>query len=224
VSIISLSYCILLMDSKYAASWVSPNGPGDSRPTARQIIEDEGLIGKLHGKVALITRCSSGIGIETARALKATSATLFLTARNLEKGKQALADILELNTVHLLQLGLESIESVRACVNDLQKKTKTLNILINNAGARHTPKGQTRDGFETQFGTNHVAHFLLFQLLKLILIASSTSDFHSRVVAVSSTAHRHGRLNLNDLNVEKRGYDPVIAYGQSKLANIYMGE
>jgi len=79
------------MDSKYAASWISPNGPGYSRPTARQIIEDEGLIGKLEGKVILMTGCSSGIGIETARALKITGAKLFLTVRNLEKGKQALA-------------------------------------------------------------------------------------------------------------------------------------
>ena len=210
------------MDSNYAASWVSPKGPGDSRPTAHQIIEDEDIIGKLHGKVILITGCSSGIGIETARALKATGATLFLTARNLEKGKKALGDILDSNSVHLLHLDLESLESVRACVNELQKKTKVLNILINNAGVRHTPKGTTKDGFETQFGTNQVAHFLLFQLLKPMLISSSSPDFNSRVVAVSSTAHRTSRLDFNNLNMEKRGYDPVVAYGQSKLANIYM--
>jgi NAD(P)-dependent dehydrogenase (short-subunit alcohol dehydrogenase family) len=210
------------MTSKYAASWISPKGPGDGRPTARQILEDEGRIGNLQGKVILITGCSSGLGIETARALKSTGAKLFLTVRNLEKGKEALSGILEPNSVELLHLDLESLDSVRSCVDDLKTRTDTLNILINNAGVRHTPKGQTKERFETQFGTNHVAHFLLFQLLKPLLLASSTPDFHSRVIAVASTAHRTSRLDFNDLNMSKRGYDPVVAYGQSKLANVYM--
>lgn len=210
------------MEPKYAASWESTRGPGDSRPTALQIVNDEDLSGKLGGKVIFITGCSSGIGIETARALKATGAKLFLTARNLEKGKQALAGILEAGSVELLHLDLESLESVRACVRELHGKTKTLNILINNAGVRNTPKGRTKDGFETQFGTNHVAHFLLFQLLKSMLLASSTPDFHSRVVAVSSTGHREFRLDFDDLNQEKRVYNPRVGYAQSKLANIYM--
>jgi NADPH:quinone reductase-like Zn-dependent oxidoreductase len=130
LNIFSIGFNTALMDPKYAASWVSPKGPGDSRPTALEIIKDEVLIGKLNDKVVLITGCSSGIGIETARALKATGATLFLTARNLEKGKKALGDILDSNSVHLLKLDLESLESVRACAKELQTKTKTLNILI----------------------------------------------------------------------------------------------
>ncbi|KAH6723830.1 hypothetical protein BKA61DRAFT_16754 [Leptodontidium sp. MPI-SDFR-AT-0119] len=210
------------MESKYAASHKSPKGPGDSRPTALQIIKDENLTRKLPDKVILITGCSSGLGIETARALKTTGANLFLTVRNLEKGKKALGDILEPGSVELLHLDLESLESVRICVKELQEKTTILNILINNAGVRGTPEGKTKDGFETHLGTNHVAHFLLFQLLKPMLLSSSTPAFHSRVVALSSAAHREARVDFDDLHMMKRGYNPSIAYAQSKLANIYM--
>jgi NAD(P)-dependent dehydrogenase (short-subunit alcohol dehydrogenase family) len=111
---------------------------------------------------------------------------------------------------------------VRACAKEIKRRTTTLNILINNAGVRHTPKGKTRDGFEIQWGTNHVAHFLLFQLLKPLLLSSVTPDFHSRVIAVSSTAHCEARIDVTDLNLERRGYDPVYSYSQSKLANVYM--
>lgn len=210
------------MEAKYAAAWETQKGPGDSRPTGLQVIKDNDLLGKLNGKIILITGCSSGLGIETARALKETGAELFLTARDQEKAKLALGDILEPGRVHLLHLDLESLESVRACVNEFKGRSKSLNVLINNAGVRYTPKGKTKDGFETQFGTNHVAHFLLFQLLKPILLASSTPDFNSRVVAVSSTAHRESRIDFDDLNMEKRGYNYVTAYAQSKLANVYM--
>lgn len=116
---------------------------------------------------ALMVWVASGLGIETARALKATGAKLVLTARNLAKGKAALGSILEPGSVELLHLDLESLESVRICVKELQQKTKSLNILINNAGVRKTPEGKTKDGFETQFGTNHVAHFLLFQVREM---------------------------------------------------------
>lgn len=211
------------MESRYAASHIKPHGPGDARPTALQIVRDENREGDLKGKVVLITGCSSGIGIETARALKATGATLYLTARNLEKAKAALGDILDDgDRVFLLELDLESLDSVRSCVADFKARSKTLNVLINNAGVRITPPGKTREGFETQWGTNHVAHFLLFELLKQTLLDSSTPDFQSRVVAVSSTAHRTALIDFNDLNMETRGYNGVIAYGQSKLANVYM--
>ncbi|KAH7343069.1 hypothetical protein BKA65DRAFT_505465 [Rhexocercosporidium sp. MPI-PUGE-AT-0058] len=209
------------MESRYAVSHKSPKGPGDSRPTALQIIKDENLTGKLQGKVILITGCSSGLGIETARALKTTGAKLFLTARDIEKGKKALGDILQPGSVELLHLDLKSLESVRNCVEELKQKTKRLNILINNAGVRGPPEGKTQDGFETQFGTNHVSQFLLFQLLKPMLLSSSTPDFNSRVVALSSSAHREARLDFDDLNMTKRGYSPSIAYAQSKLANLY---
>jgi NAD(P)-dependent dehydrogenase (short-subunit alcohol dehydrogenase family) len=103
------------MATKYAASHEAPNGPGDSRPTALQIIKDEGLEGKFADKVFLITGCSSGIGIETARALSKTGARIFVTARDTQKAKAALGDLLESNQVHLLALDLSSLASVRAC-------------------------------------------------------------------------------------------------------------
>ncbi|KAI1854919.1 hypothetical protein JX266_001037 [Neoarthrinium moseri] len=210
------------MEPKYAASHVKPRGPGDARPTALQIIEDENLKGNLKGKVVFITGCSSGLGIETARALKATGATIYVTARNLDKARTALGDILDEHQVFLLKLDLESLESVRSCASEFKARSNVLNILINNAGVRITPPGKTKDGFETQWGTNHVAHFLLFELLKSTLLESSTPGFHSRVVAVSSTAHRTAHIDFADLNMESRGYDGVVAYGQSKLANVYM--
>ncbi|KAH8673571.1 hypothetical protein BX600DRAFT_480032 [Xylariales sp. PMI_506] len=210
------------MESRYAASHIKPKGPGDKRPTALQIVRDERREGDLEGKVILITGCSSGLGIETARALKATGATLFATARNLEKARAALGDILNGDRVTLLKLDLESLASVRSCVAEFKAKSQTLNVLITNAGVRLTPPGKTADGFETQWGTNHVGHFLLFELLKQTLLDSATPDFHSRVVAVASTAHRTAQIDFGDLNMEARGYNGVIAYGQSKLANVYM--
>jgi NAD(P)-dependent dehydrogenase (short-subunit alcohol dehydrogenase family) len=85
-----------------------------------------------------------------------------------------------------------------------------------------TPEGKTKDGFETQFGTNHLSHFLLFQLLKPILLASSSSSFHSRVISVASTGHRVSPIRFEDINFEKEQYNPWLAYGQSKTANVYL--
>ncbi|KAJ3568629.1 hypothetical protein NPX13_g6355 [Xylaria arbuscula] len=200
----------------------NPKGPGDARPTALRVIKDEKREGSLIDKVILITGCSSGLGIEIARALKATGATLYLTARNLDKAKAALGDILDGGRVHLLKLDLESLDSVRACADEFLSRSQTLNILIANAGVRLVPEGRTKDGFEVHLATNHLSHFLLFELLKPTLLRSSTPDFQSRVVAVSSTAHRTERLNFDDLNFEKRKYNGPAAYGQSKLANVYM--
>ncbi|MCJ1401821.1 hypothetical protein MMC11_005038 [Xylographa trunciseda] len=210
------------MASKYVAAHVSTNGPGDGRPTALDIIKDENLEGKLSGKVMLITGCSSGIGVETARALSATGATLFLTARDMKKGGTALDGFLEPGRVHLLQLDLNSLTSVRKCAEEFLQRSKTLNVLINNAGVMACPEGRTADGFETQFGTNHLAHFLLFNLLKPTLLASSTPAFNSRVINVSSSGHRRGGILLDDFNFDHTAYEPFRAYGQSKTANIYM--
>lgn len=208
--------------SRYAEAHRSPQGPGDARPTALDIVKDEGLEGKLADKVFLITGCSSGIGIDTARALSATGAKLFLGVRDIAKGKSALADILESGRVELLKIDLNSLESVREAARTFLKKSKTLNVLISNAGVMATPKGKTADNFETQFGTNHLAHFLLFQLLKSTLLASSTSNFNSRVVMLSSSGHRTSGILIDDYNFEHAEYSPWAAYGQSKTANIYM--
>ena len=210
------------MSSRYAAVHQNTKGPGDARPTALDIINDEGLQGKLTDKVFLITGCSSGIGIETAKALSTTGAKLFLGVRDTTKGQAALSDILKPGHVELLKMDLNSLDSVRTAAEEFKSKSKTLNILINNAGVMATPEGKTVDGFETQFGTNHLSHFLLFQLLKPTLLSSSTPSFNSRVVCVSSTGHRTSGIQFDDYNFERGDYSPWAAYGQSKTANIYM--
>jgi NAD(P)-dependent dehydrogenase (short-subunit alcohol dehydrogenase family) len=208
------------MTTRYESAHQNPNGPGDRRPTAHQIIEDEQLRGKWSDKTILITGCSSGIGIETARALLETGATLYLTARDLNKAKSALGSILENNRVHLLELDLKSLASVRKCADAFLAESDRLNVLIANAGVMATPEGRTVDGFETQFGTNHLAHFLLIELLRPTLIKSSSADFKSRVVILSSGAHRVGGINFSNLTLEGE-YHPWAAYGQSKTANLY---
>ncbi|CAM6096864.1 unnamed protein product [Calypogeia fissa] len=213
------------MASKYAAAHVNPQGPGDARPTAMQIIQDEGLEGKLNGKTFLITGCSSGIGVETARAIAATGATVYCTVRDMEKGKTALVDILEPGRVELFYMDLNSLSSVRAGAEEFLAITadKPINVLICNAGvmAIPAPGTKTADGFETQFGTNHLAHFLLFNLLKPSLLASSSKEFDSRVVMVSSSVHKFSGVRVDDYNFQKGDYDPWLAYGQSKTAMIY---
>ncbi|KAJ6149275.1 short-chain dehydrogenase [Penicillium samsonianum] len=208
------------MESKYAKVHQSPNGPGDARPTALQIVKDAGREDTLVGKAIMITGCSSGLGIETARALFHTGATLYLTARDLEKAKSTLGDIVGSPRVHLLHLDLNSLKSVRACAEEFLTRFNTLNILIANAGVMACPEGRTADGLETQFGTNHVAHFLLFDLLKPRLLSSSTPAFNSRVVIVASSAHRVSSVHFDNLTLEGE-YEPWKAYGQSKTANIW---
>ncbi|KAH6880406.1 hypothetical protein B0T10DRAFT_519352 [Thelonectria olida] len=208
------------MTSRYTAVHQSPQGPGDERPTATQIIVDDNLQGQLTGKIALITGCSSGLGIETARALFLTGATLYLTARNLSTAKTILSDLLDSGRVHLLELDLDSLDSVRACAAEFLSREQTLNILICNAGVMRSPEGRTKDGFETQFGTNHLAHFLLFNLLQPALLAGSTPEKHSRVVILSSLAHRFGQVDFDNVNFEGN-YNPMAAYAASKTANLW---
>ena len=209
------------MTSPYAAAHESTQGPGDARPTALQIVKDNDLEGKLTDKVIFITGCSSGIGIETARALAVTGAKLFCSTRDMEKGEAALGNILQPGHVELIKLDMNSLDSVRACAEEFLSKSPKLNVLINNAGVMRTPEGKTADGFETQLGTNHLAHFLLFHLLKPALLAGSTPSFHSRVVNLSSESHRQSEIHFDNLNLEG-AYDPGVAYAQSKVANIYM--
>ena len=144
-----------MADSKYAQLYLHPNGPGDTRPTALDIVHEHGVQDQQSGKVIVITGCSSGLGIATGRALAETGATLYLTARDLNKARDALSNVLDQypDRMHLLQLELDSFQGVRQCVADFKRQSKSLNILICNAGVRHTPKGTTTDGHETQFGT-----------------------------------------------------------------------
>ncbi|KAJ3954477.1 hypothetical protein N0V92_009023 [Colletotrichum tropicale] len=215
--------------SHYAAAHQNPQGPGDARPTALQIIEDEDLVGKLAGKTIFITGANQGIGLDTARALYATGANIFLGVRSNEKGDKAIADIentanlLGRGSVQAVVLSLDSLESVRKGAQSfLAKSGGKLNILINNAGVIQHEKTKTIDGFESHFGTNHIGHFLLFQLLRPALLASITPEFYSRVVAVSSMAHRASQIRFHDFNFEEQGsFEQSVAYGHSKTANIY---
>ncbi|KAK2015920.1 short chain dehydrogenase [Colletotrichum eremochloae] len=216
--------------SRYATAHGNPQGPGDARPTALQVVEDEGLVGKLGGTVVLITGANAGIGLETARAVHATGATLFLTARDANKAQQAIDGVRNGPgpksdaPIHTIELRLDSLASVRSAAADFLSRSSKLNVLILNAGVAITPEGRTEDGFETQFGTNHLGHFLLFQLLKPALLASSTSQFQSRVISVSSKAHYRSNICLDDINFEKETYDPWIAYARSKTANIFFAK
>jgi NAD(P)-dependent dehydrogenase (short-subunit alcohol dehydrogenase family) len=123
----------------YAAVHANPIGPGDARPKAMTIVEDQGLVGKMTDKVVLITGCTSGIGLETARALHATGAHLFITARDMQKGVHIVRDLMaggapDQGKIDLLELELDSLQSVRSCVRTFLSKSDKLNILINNAG------------------------------------------------------------------------------------------
>lgn len=199
-------------------------GSGDGRPTALQVVNDNDLLHGLSDKVVLITGCSSGIGIETARALKATGAKIFVTARDITKGRKALSDILQTDRVELLELRLDSLASVRSFAEAFKSKTTKLNILVNNAGIMAVPtRTLTEDGLESHLGTNHLGHFLLFQLLKPLLLSSSTPQSNSRVINVSSSGHRVTAVNFDDINLGGEGaYNPWVGYGQSKTANILM--
>ena len=209
----------------YTAAHANPQGAGDSRPTALQVVRDEGLEGKLKGKVIVITGANSGIGLETARAMSTTGATLLLTVRNLKSAETALTEILEPGRVSLVEMDNNSFASIRAAAAIILEKSKNqVNILINNAGVVGIPDlTLTEDGQEVHFETNYLSEFLLFQLLKPALLASVTPGFQSRVVNISSSAHRAGNLPESDnYNFEKGGYKHELAYSNSKLACTYM--
>ncbi|KAK4505839.1 hypothetical protein PRZ48_003804 [Zasmidium cellare] len=208
----------------YADRHKNLKGPGDQRPTAEEVVRDQNLVDGLKASTVLITGCTSGIGIETARALYLTGAKIYITARDTKKGEQVAS---ELSTdpsrpIHVIEMRLDSFGSIRAAAKKFLAAESKLNILIDNAGVMACPKGTTVDGCETQFGTNHLGHFLLFQLLKPALLAAATPAFPSRVISLSSTSHRNcPKLQFDDLDFSKSEYNPGVAYARSKLANIF---
>jgi NAD(P)-dependent dehydrogenase (short-subunit alcohol dehydrogenase family) len=171
------------------------------------------------GRTAVITGANTGLGFETAAALAGRGARVVLAVRNLEKGKQAAARITAATPgaeVELQDLDLTSLESVRTAAAQLRSDHDRIDLLINNAGVMYTPKSTTKDGFELQFGTNHLGHFAFTGLLldRLLPFAGS------RVVTVSSIGHRiRAAIHFDDLQWERR-YSRVGAYGQAKLANL----
>ncbi|KAI1082490.1 hypothetical protein F5B20DRAFT_531522 [Whalleya microplaca] len=201
--------------------WETMNGPGDVRPTGSQVIHDEGLADAWPEKVILVTGVSSGIGVETVRAFALTGATVYGTVRNLDKAKEALGSLLETGRVRLLFMDQSDLSSVRACVDEFCKQSTKLHVIVNNAAVMNTPETRTKEGYELQFVTNHLSHFLLFYLLKDLLLASSNPEFNSRVVSVSSAGHRYAPVRFENINFEG-DYNGWLAYGSSKTANIYM--
>jgi NAD(P)-dependent dehydrogenase (short-subunit alcohol dehydrogenase family) len=171
------------------------------------------------GRVAVITGANTGLGYETALALAAHGAHVVLAVRNLDKGKDAISRIVAHSPradVALQELDLTSLESVRTAARQLRADHDRVDLLINNAGVMYTPKSTTKDGFELQFGTNHLGHFAFTGLLldRLLPIAGS------RIVTVSSIGHRiRADIHFDDLQWE-HGYNRVSAYGQAKLANL----
>jgi NAD(P)-dependent dehydrogenase (short-subunit alcohol dehydrogenase family) len=170
------------------------------------------------GRTAVITGANTGLGYETAVALAAKGAQVVLAVRNLDKGNDAAARIKATHpnaAVEVQKLDLSSLESVRAAAADLRSRHDTIDLLINNAGVMMTPKSTTADGFELQFGTNHLGHFAFTGLLLDRVLAAPGS----RVVTVSSMGHRFGRIDFDDLQSDK-SYSRTGAYGRSKLANL----
>lgn len=181
---------------------------------------DEVLEGiDLRGKRILVTGVSAGLGIETARSLAAHGAHVVGAARDLNKAKTATAQVSKDaaangGSFELIELDLADLKSVRACADALLKKGEPFDVIIANAGVMATPQGRTVDGSETQFGTNHLGHFVLINRIASLLRSGG------RVINLSSAGHRYSNVDLEDPNFEHTPYDPFMAYGRSKSANI----
>src|SRR5580700_8691456 len=172
----------------------------------------------LKGKRILVTGASAGLGVETARALAAHGAQVVGAARDLSKAQAATEQVrvqaASGGSLDLVELDLASLDSVRRCADGLLAAGKSFDLIIANAGVMACPKSKTVDGFETQFGTNHLGHFVLVNRIASLLKAGS------RLVNLSSAGHRYADVNLEDPNFEHSPYEEFIAYGRSKTANV----
>lgn len=180
---------------------------------------DDVLEGKnLAGRTAFVTGGYSGLGRETARALAARGAHVILSGRDATKLSAAADEIAESTgaRVDTVVCDLASLDSVRAAAKETGERFDRIDLLINNAGVMACPRGTTEDGFETQFGTNHLGHFLLTNLLMPLLEKGESP----RIVNLSSRGHHIAPVDFDDPNFERRAYDPWLSYGQSKTANI----
>jgi NAD(P)-dependent dehydrogenase (short-subunit alcohol dehydrogenase family) len=181
---------------------------------------DEVLKGiDLRGKRIVITGVSAGIGVETARALVAHGAHVIGAARDLTKAEAATAEVRAAAAAggggfELLQLDLASLASARAASQKLLDRGEPIDIVIANAGVMATPFGHTSDGFETQFGTNHLGHFVFVNRIAPLLRSGG------RFISLASSGHRFSNINLDDPNFEHTPYEPFVGYGRSKTANI----
>ena len=189
-------------------------GPFGATSTTDEVLEGVNL----SGKRILVTGVSAGLGVETARALAAHGAQVVGAARDLGKAKGATeavrAQAANGGGLELVELDLASLKSVRACAEALNADGRKFDLIIANAGVMATPKGTTADGFETQFGTNHLGHFVLVNR-----IAGLLKD-GGRLVNLSSSGHRFSDVDLDDPNFEHTPYTEFGAYGRSKTANV----
>lgn len=172
----------------------------------------------LKGKRVLVTGVSAGLGVETARALAAHGAQVVGAARDLTKAERATSEVRAQaangGSLELVELDLASLKSVRVCADALIADARPFDVVIANAGVMRTPFGHTQDGFETQFGTNHLGHFVLVNRIAGLIAPGG------RLVNVSSSGHRYSDVDLEDPNFVHTPYDPMVAYGRSKTANI----
>jgi NAD(P)-dependent dehydrogenase (short-subunit alcohol dehydrogenase family) len=181
---------------------------------------DEVLSGvNLQGKRIFVTGVSAGLGVETARSLAAHGADVVGAARDLKKAEAATAQVRRDaatagGSFELVALDLASLKSVRECADELLAKGQFLDVIIANAGVMATPFGHTADGFETQFGTNHLGHFVLVNRIAPLIRTGG------RLINLSSSGHRYSNVDLQDPNFDRTPYEPFVAYGRSKTANI----
>jgi NAD(P)-dependent dehydrogenase (short-subunit alcohol dehydrogenase family) len=174
---------------------------------------------RLDGKRILVTGVSAGIGVETARSLVAHGAQVVGAARDLAKAEGATAQVREDAAANgggfeLIALDLGDLKSVRACADALLQKGEPFDVVIANAGVMATPFGHTADGFETQFGTNHLGHFVFVNRIARLIRDGG------RLINLASSGHRFANVDLVDPNFERTPYEPFVAYGRSKTANI----
>jgi NAD(P)-dependent dehydrogenase (short-subunit alcohol dehydrogenase family) len=175
-----------------------------------------------HGRTVVITGANTGVGFETAKVLAASGATVVLACRDPERTSRAVQRLkadLPAARLDAITLDLASLASVRSAAAELRSRHARVDVLINNAGVMWAPKGQTADGFETHFGTNHLGHFAFTGLVLDLLLPVSGS----RVVVLSSPAHRRGAIDFGDLPYDRR-YRRAAAYGRSKLANLLFAQ
>ena len=173
----------------------------------------------LQGRRILVTGVSAGLGVETARSLAAHGAQVVGAARDLAKAETATAQVrkdAQANggSFELVALDLADLKSVRACADGLLSKGEPFDVVIANAGVMATPLGHTADGFETQFGTNHLGHFVFVNRIASLIRTGG------RLINLSSLGHRFSNVDLEDPNFERTPYEPFVAYGRSKTANI----
>jgi NAD(P)-dependent dehydrogenase (short-subunit alcohol dehydrogenase family) len=187
----------------------------DATSTTDQVIEGISLAGKL----AVVTGASSGLGVETCRVLAGAGATVIMVARDMDKLEAVAQDLRQKNPeaqLHTQHMDLADLDSVRSAATEILLYNPAIQLLVNNAGVMACPLLRTAQGYEMQFGTNHLGHFLFTGLLSQALIEGAPG----RVVNLSSAGHKFGRFNFEDPSYLHREYDKWQAYGESKTANI----